>query len=51
MTGTIITVILVALIAIWFFINLKKMINNVKEGKSIDGCNGDCGHCSGGCHK
>lgn len=24
---------------------IKSMIKNVKKGKSITGCNGDCGHC------
>ena len=49
--GTFITIVLALVIAVWFFINARKMVRNVKEGKSIDGCNGDCGHCSGGCHK
>jgi hypothetical protein len=43
------TIILSVLIGIWLIINIRRMILNVKEGKSIDGCDGNCAHCKG-CH-
>ena len=43
----VIAILLALLIGIWLFINIRKMVNNVKEGKSIDGCDGNCSHCKG----
>jgi hypothetical protein len=43
------TVIIAAVIAVALFVNIRRMIANVKAGKSIDGCDGDCSHCSQ-CH-
>lgn len=44
-----IPLILGVLIAIWFVYNLYKMIHNAAQGKSLDGCDGNCAHCSGHC--
>lgn len=40
-----VTIIVSVIIAVWLVINIRKMVLNVKNGKSIDGCNGDCSHC------
>ncbi len=46
------TVVIAAVIGIWLFINMRKMVDNIRHGRSIDGCDGDCSHCAtnGGCH-
>lgn len=33
-------------IALVLFFAVRGMARNVKAGRSIDGCNGDCAHCS-----
>lgn len=45
--GTII-VGLILIIVVLFII--KKMLKNKLAGKSISGCDGNCGHCNGSCH-
>ena len=45
------TIIVLLIIGIWVAINLRKMISNIKNGRSIDGCDGDCSHCSSCHHK
>lgn len=32
-------------IAVLLFFAIRDMVRNVKAGRSIDGCNGDCAHC------
>ena len=46
MLATIIVLLIVGIIVV---INVAKMIDNVRHGRSIDGCDGDCSHCKG-CH-
>lgn len=29
---------------------IRSMVKNVKKGKSVTGCAGDCGQCNGHCH-
>ena len=36
-------------IAVALILNIRRMVRNVKQGKSIDGCDGNCSHCSH-CH-
>lgn len=43
------TIIVASIIGIWFIYCIAKMVKNVKDGKSIDGCNGDCSSCGSGC--
>lgn len=44
-------IVIASLIGIWLFINISKMVNNVRNGRSIDGCDGDCLHCAtSSCH-
>lgn len=43
------TVIVGAVIAAALVFNIRRMVHNVKQGKSIDGCDGNCSHCSH-CH-
>ena len=43
----VVTIVVGAVIAVWLFINIRKMVNNVKNGRSIDGCDGNCGKCKG----
>lgn len=40
-----IDVVTVAVILVIVGINLYKMAQNLKNGRSIDGCDGDCSHC------
>ena len=40
------TVIVATLIGVALFFNIRRMVLNVKEGKSIDGCDGNCEHCN-----
>lgn len=41
-------IIIALLITICFFI-IRGMVKNVKSGKDVSGCGGDCGKCKG-CH-
>ena len=43
------TVVVGAIIAVALILNIRRMVLNVKQGKSIDGCDGNCSHCSH-CH-
>ena len=43
------TAIVGAVIAAALVFNIRRMVRNVKQGKSIDGCDGNCSHCSH-CH-
>ena len=36
------TVIVGAIIAVALILNIRRMVRNVKQGKSIDGCDGNC---------
>ena len=38
-------VICMPVVAVLFF-SVRAMVRNVKAGRSIDGCNGDCSHCA-----
>ena len=39
-------IILCVPIALVLFFSIRAMVRNVKAGRSIDGCNGDCAHCA-----
>ncbi len=43
------SIVCIAVIGVAFAYSVRKMVLNVKAGKSIDGCDGNCSHCSG-CH-
>ena len=43
------TIIITALLIVMCFFIIRGMVKNVKSGKDISGCGGDCGHCKG-CH-
>lgn len=43
------TVIIAVIIGVALFFNIRRMVRNVKAGKSIDGCDGNCSHCNH-CH-
>jgi hypothetical protein len=45
------TITIAAILFIWIGINAYKMIQNVINGRSIDGCDGDCSHCKECPHK
>ena len=36
-------------VAVILFFSVRAMVRNVKAGRSIDGCCGDCAHCGGAC--
>lgn len=40
------TITITAVIAVALAWNIRNMVRNVRAGRSIDGCNGDCSHCS-----
>lgn len=40
-------IVVIVAVAAGLVYNIRKMVLNVKAGKSIDGCDGDCSHCSG----
>ncbi len=42
----VVTVVLAAAIGGFVIWNIRTMIRNVRQGKSIDGCDGNCSHCS-----
>ncbi len=42
----IIDIVTLAVILVIVGINVFKMAQNLKNGRSIDGCDGDCSHCS-----
>ena len=44
------TIIIVLILAIWFGLGVRSIINNIKNGKGIDGCNMDCSRCNSSCH-
>lgn len=44
------TVIVALLLFAVISISIYDMVKNKKKGKSISGCDGDCGHCNGHCH-
>ncbi len=37
-------------VALVLFFSARAMARNVKAGRSIDGCNGDCAHCASSRH-
>ena len=43
------SIIVLLIVGIIVVINVKKMIDNIRNGRSIDGCDGDCSHCKS-CH-
>lgn len=42
----VVTVVLGVAIGAFVAWNIRNMVRNVKQGKSIDGCDGNCSHCS-----
>lgn len=43
------SIIVLSVVGIIVIVNVAKMIDNIRRGRSIDGCDGDCSHCRG-CH-
>ena len=44
------SIIVLLIVSIIVAVNVAKMIDNVRHGRSIDGCDGDCSHCRACCH-
>ena len=36
-------------VAVILYFSVRAMVRNVKAGRSIDGCSGDCAHCGSAC--
>lgn len=44
------TVVVGAIVLTVVLLIIKDMLNKKARGKSVTGCDGDCGHCGGHCH-
>lgn len=40
------TAIVIIILLIWFFLAVRQMVRNKKEGKGIAGCDGNCAQCN-----
>ncbi len=45
------SIIVLLIVGVICAIIIARMVDNVKHGRSIDGCDGDCSHCSSCHHK